>query len=282
MPILNRQRASGSGGQPSGAAADLFTILENLGLDGTCECCLDIGDTDCYPGTGQTVSDLTANNIDFHLGLDGSATSTDPTFVGTADDLLEGTYLSFDGGDVLRCKTNPAFWEAYHKDSADFTILGTVWVPAAGITDHRGWCGSNYLNDYQVGTGLAFQASDDIRFYVTDGNIGAMIDTSSPTDVEFDAWNFIALSVDEASGGTASFWHLNGSTTGTFNGTYDAPGSASTDWTLEVGANGRSDAVGQYIQATMRIGQWAAFSSSLTAAEVISIHDELALRYTFG
>ena len=70
----------------------LKTTIDNIGQ--TPRIIYDTADADCYPGTGQTLFDLTTGNHDVALGDTSSPASDDPTFVGTAGDMSDATYTN--------------------------------------------------------------------------------------------------------------------------------------------------------------------------------------------
>ena len=87
--------------------------------------CADIDATlsDSYGGSGQTWANLVLTPADAEiqtaydmwLGDDGSATSTDPTFTGSAGD--SAAYFLFDGGDNFVLKSNPTLVDEKHSDN---------------------------------------------------------------------------------------------------------------------------------------------------------------------
>lgn len=85
---------------------------------------LDVTLADCYPGTGQTLSNLiespndgeSQTTYDKTLGNNLSVDSTDPAFVGSAGD--PAAYLDCDGGDVCaQIAAMTAFQKSLHKTS---------------------------------------------------------------------------------------------------------------------------------------------------------------------
>ncbi len=76
-------------------------------------------------GAGQT-------DYDFHRGLDGSSSTDDPTFTGSAGSAA--AFWAMDGGDLFRlvAATNPTLFKNMHKTtgSSDFTII-LVWQTPA-------------------------------------------------------------------------------------------------------------------------------------------------------
>lgn len=101
-------------------------------LDGVlASTCFDVDATIAasYGGSGQTWANLIASPADgaaqtaydFYLGANGTATTDDPTFTGTAGNAA--AYFSLDGGDYFKLKgANPTLLNNLHK-----TTSGNAW-----------------------------------------------------------------------------------------------------------------------------------------------------------
>lgn len=178
---LNKQGTAGGGA----ASPYLDGVLDSVcaELDATIEA--------SYPGTGQTWASLTAapadgssqTDWDAWLGLDGTADSADPGFVGTAGDPaayfnidLEGDYFKFKTPSAMTAAQNGirkvsgnAFWIATIIKTQPSGSLGTdCWFGGANTSTLRGitvyhsgtgrlnfWTGHSSFSDfYQTGTGV--------------------------------------------------------------------------------------------------------------------------------
>lgn len=110
-----------------------YDMLTDLNMTSGLKLCLDAGDARSYPGTGQSFYDRSSNAANFYLGDGSGSESTDPTFVGTAGDLLAGTYFSSDGGDYFTVASNdvPSWAQTFHKPGAAFTLAGMFYLSGA-------------------------------------------------------------------------------------------------------------------------------------------------------
>jgi len=127
--VLHKYTSGGGGG---GGTLDGVLSSTILQLDATVSA--------SYAGSGQTWSNLIAapadgsaqTSYDFYIGADSSATSTDPTFNGTAGS--SSAYFSFDGGDYFKkASANTTFLNNLHKSSGgtDFWIACGLYFPSA-------------------------------------------------------------------------------------------------------------------------------------------------------
>jgi hypothetical protein len=176
-----------------GRSPYLLNILQDLGLMGTTDVVVDAGDSSSYPGTGQTLFDLSGNGNDYYLGLTSSATATDPTFNGTAGVADEGTYFSFDGGDLFTMTAAKTFYHPWSKAGGKFTI-GAIWYSP-------GWSFGNFqslMGCAYAGQGINFGTS------AITGNIyceyypdGAFPNSVSSSIQPAAGWHFSAISFDD-------------------------------------------------------------------------------------
>lgn len=117
--------------------------LENsfLAVLATAEFDIDYTNAACYPGTGQTVSNVVSapssgalqSAYDFYLGADNTASATDPTFTGSAGD--PAAYAALDGGDYMTLVSgaNTAFLNGLHKTNAGtWTLVAALYFKSGG------------------------------------------------------------------------------------------------------------------------------------------------------
>lgn len=256
--------------------------IKNLGLGTNLELCLDAGDANSYPGSGQTWLDLSGHDYDFYRGATGSAEASDPTFNGTAGRQSSGEYFSFDGGDYFRAaQANPAWVESIHKNSAKFTIAQWCYLSGATTTSVRwGDTGTASRSDGSAYAGFQFGHSASslrrLNLAISVGGSGGWAYLKdSAAACNNTAWNFIAVSMDEAAG--ALSFQINGTSESYSSQTYSSPDSGSAESTLEIGGTGAGvapDASGG------RIGAYAGWSRALSAAELASLFE--ATRGKFG
>ena len=228
------EKRSAGGGRES-----LYTTLEGLGKVGYAErIVIDSADANCYPGTGQILSDISGNaqrdDYDFTLGFDGSSASDEPTFVGTAGDMSPNTYFSLDGADFFRTAAGlPGWVQNVSKSSAGvFTVcvmLNYIQDPAQG---HQAFMGTNYPTsgyftgfNFMIEGGSAYAPSIYIGkgFSASDGFYN-VVDNALPNGP-----HMLALSFNN---GSSSFYYRDVE--------YDQVGGADT-FTPTISANGSAD-----------------------------------------
>ncbi len=249
------------GGKPS-----LFQTLQSLGLTNGLQFCLDAGDPASYPGNGQSWLDRSGNGQDFFLGADGSATSTDPTFV----PLGRNSYFSFDGGDYFTYDTTNETWmNAMHKDNAAWTIV--VWYYPATLgsaqaifaTNAQGSLGIDITNQ-SAGGALRVQVANDSGNALVGGITGPLV---------VNAWNFVGISQDETS--ATGLISLINDVSAAGDGRYTTPSSSDAGATAQIGCA----AGGAILSSGSRIAAFAAWSTPLTAANLSAIRSATRGRF---
>ena len=171
----------------------LYGIIQNLNLTTSLDFVLDAADTRCYDGSSQTWTDPVAAN-NFFLGLDVTASATDPTFVGTAGLATDGTYFSFDGGDYFTETAAHTFADEWHQNNGAFSIVSVFYSAAASA---RNIFGNTAGNATDGGIDLSMLATDVIRLRkaitdTTDENLDSVATVTSAS------WNFVGVSFVEA------------------------------------------------------------------------------------
>lgn len=252
--------------------------IADAGLSTGLQFVLDAGSASSYDGSSQKWLDLSGNGQDFFRGADGSATTDDPTFNGSAGGLSSSEYFSLDGGDFFRYDAaNTAAMNAMHKNNALWSAAFFVYLSAGG--SDRGIFGTNDNSSGSTGVNIrADQGSgqNQIRFRATRGNAPAAANQSTPNSwLTEGAWNFIGVSVDEA-GGTGHIWSDTGGDH-SFTSTYDTPSSSASDYTLELCSNGNA---GSMLNSGSRMGMAAFWDGvELSAANFSTLHAAMGGRY---
>ncbi len=172
-------------------------------------------------GTGQTY-------YDFWLGVDGSATATDPTFTGSADD--PAAYFAHDGGDYFRAKDLTG--TALNKSGmTSGTGTGPVWIAVAfklGSVDANisPW-GDNTA---QPGAVRALMSSTENMRFVQRSSSASYNQEIIPA-ATFDATTdfLVIITYDTTSAGSEKYW-VN-STTGANWATAYSPVTNTTEYT---------------------------------------------------
>jgi hypothetical protein len=236
-------------------------IIDDLGLSTGLQVCLDAGDIQSYNGTSQIWSNR-ASDYNFFKGTAPSAEGTDPTFNGTAGNLSENEYFSFDGGDFFTADVpNPEWVNNIHKDNAKFTFACWLYVNTLGVT--HSISGNDALT---VVTGFLFFVSvtNKLRFLTTNG---AAVDIDiSTTDLIGTGWNFLAISGDEQSNSVT--FQIN-DIQESFAFTYPAPNTNNATHRLQAGAAGNDTFI---LPSGDRMGGLMVWNRSLSDSELMSIY----------
>lgn len=256
----------------SGRRGDAAYIIRRLGLATNCKLVLDAGEASSYT-SGQSWLDLSGNGYDFFLGSTSGAAANDPTFTGTAGQRTSGEYWSFDGGDFFRYDTTNETWmENIHKDNAIFTLAAWVY-PVNATTTNMLW-GDHNSSGVTVGVHWCYDATEALIFAVTNGSGISFSDTSTITLTQ-SAWNFVALSLNEATGASGGFHYKNG-TSDTFTSTYTSPSASSAAATAEIAAG-----AGAFpLENGSRLGMFMAWEgTALTTGDLDNIYAATRIRY---
>lgn len=239
-------------------------IIDDLGLSTGIQVCLDAGDLASYPGSGQKWRDR-GQGHDFFLGPDGTVTGADPTFVGTAGDLKDTIYFSFDGTQFFTYDTtNEAWMQAIHKVGAKYTFANWVYIAAAGsgfsLAGTRGAAAGN--------TGFSFfkVAGNALNLAIQNAGVAvAGITGTVPIDI---GWVFLAASIDATVGPGGGVFQVNG-TQELVDSTYTAPSAGNASFTMQIAARGNNDVPASN---NNRLGAFMAWNRALSAAELMSLY----------
>lgn len=261
--MSNRFFQQVSAAKPTLARVANITMLQRLGLAGGLQVCLDAGDASSYT-SGQSWLDRSGNGQDFFLGADGSATATDPTFNGVAGALSSAEYFSVDGGDYFRYDTsNPSWVDAMHKDNALFSFACWAMPQGAAANGLFGTPGNNASN---IGVQfLVNPANGNVTFQVANGTGSLALNAATNLGGVAGAWQFFALSVNEA----GNVIRYRNGTSASSSGAYTSPSAAAATNVLEIGAMGNGQAP---IANTGRIAQamfWGGVALSLANLNAI-------------
>ena len=213
----------------------LKQIIDALNLATNLKVCLDAADLTSYGGSGQSWVDLSGNTEDFFLGATSGSEASDPTFTGTAGYRTAGSYFAQDGGDFFRYKTTNAAWmQTLHKDNAIFTAC--FWFyPATLGNAIWGTLGSTSGN---TGVRYGFSADGTATLFVLKAGTSELTQAVVST-ITANAWNFVGISLNEATGSGGLIIRTNGNTE-TFTSTYASPTTNSASFTMEIGAGGNA------------------------------------------
>ena len=253
----------------------LLAAIQAAGLTANLKLCVDAGDQNSY-ASGQKWLDRSGGGYDFFLGADGSAAADDPVLTGSPGTPL--AYWATDGVTHHRYDTTNETWmEALHKDNAAFTVFCVYRHAGAGSqATVFGTCASAGTN---TGVTLEVNTGRQINFNVSNAGSVVLNKDSGGGDVNSNAINMIALSINEATGAGGGFTWANGDIiNGPWDSTYTSPAAGNATYTMELGAGGNASNVSG---GSVRFYCTAIWSAALTEANLDALRLLLLPRF-FG
>jgi hypothetical protein len=179
----------------------LWDVIQECGLSTNCKLCLDAADSASYDGTSQTWYDMSGNGFDWYRGVTSGSESSDPTFNGTANNLSENEYFSFDGGDYFTMAiAEPSWLNNLHKDNAIYSMV-FLYNPGSSAPSNNRWIfsTSDAALATQIGVAMVHTAAGNGTLQVR-GATGALVLSQALGALTLDKMNFIGLSLDEPAG----------------------------------------------------------------------------------
>lgn len=222
----------------------------------------DFGDTSCYPGSGNTIYDLTSNNIDL--------TRSGATFT-------DSHYFAFDGAnDSMKLSNVPS---AIQFDGTDAFSVG-IWLknqePANGDFGVYFNTNQNYgdYDGYSIITGVGGERNK-FRFWLRKDSSNNMRVTP---DVSFNVgdWYYIVSTYDGSQSASGMTLYSNGVEL-TITDTVDLGTITNVNYSGNKTCIGVRDVTGY---AKCGIGDVHVYSSELTASEVLANYN--ATKSTYG
>jgi len=195
-------------------------------------CCdLDATITDSYT-TGQTWANLVAvpadgagqTDYDFWLGEDGTTSTDDPTFTGTAGD--SAAYFLADGGDFFTIKSNTALINNMHKTTggSDFWIAMAFYLPTDATLD--GMFSSNSSSTTSVGIRSLILSPAQTAFLAQQGD-SAQVNAISTNTFTQSSYTIVIFSHSHSTNKTR-IW-MNSTTNEEFSHTFNTTTSDASD-----------------------------------------------------
>lgn len=223
------------------ARMDAHTMVKMCGLSSGLLWALDAGCTASYPGSGQTVTDLSPASNDWFLGTGVGADGRDPAWVGTAGRQSSGEYFEYTpaNDDIISHEsgTAQAFHSIWHQNNAIFSTIFVGYLVDTAA-NQRIWS-DRLTNDAAI-----FYVDDADYSLEFDCITSAGVDTSSgafsTAVLDVDAWNVVGMAMDEAN--TTSHWLVNESIKTRTDTTYAAPSATTSSGTLCIGGDPSSTA----------------------------------------
>lgn len=259
--------------------ATLIDTIKNLGLTSGLKLCLDAGDANSYT-SGSKWLDVSGNGYDFDFGASSSAEATDPTFSGTAGKRSAAEYMLFADGDFMEYDSSNETWmNNLHKNNALFTIAAWAFIPATIAPDPVSIiCGTSGGSASKTGVSLYAWEDDNTlgaAAYNSAGGTTVARSFQSTGTVSRGAWNFLAISVDEA--GDAATMQVN-ATQSSHSASYSSPSAGSATHTLRLADDGNANFAAA---AGFRMQQIAAWEGvALSAVQLSGLFQ--ATRGKFG
>lgn len=253
----------------------LKDILTTMGLTSGLELCLDAGDSASFAG-GASWLDTSGNGFDFFRGAASASGADDPMFEGVYGRKSRGDFFECDGADQFAYDAaNEAWMNNLHKDGAMFTIALWYYRPAGsgdvGLFGTTGAAG--------IGTRLYQSGASEIILTGNYNNADAHnIDVSSGLGaIVASSWNFVSLSLTEATGAGGLLFNINGSTA-SLPSTYTTPTASDAAQPFAIGSNGN---LASPVRNGTRFAQFMAWEGvALTASQLAALF--AATRGRFG
>lgn len=252
----------------------MIDAIKYLGLQSGLKLCLDAGDADSYT-SGQVWLDRSGGGYDFNRGSGSGSDGADPTFNGVAGRQSSGEYWSFDGGDYFTYDSaNETWMQNLHKNNSVWAVAVWAYISSLPVNFASYFADANGVSD-EVGVDFFVRFSGNLRLSVQDGtNPSATLGISTTATVNTNAWNFLAVQVDEASG--TGFLQIN-DTQEDKTTTYSGPTTGSATRTMQIG---RDDDLG-LLPSGYRLANLSAWESSApTEAQMLALYN--ATRAKFG
>lgn len=110
----------------------LINTLGNLSLMTGLQGCYDFADSNCYPGTGQAIGDLSGQANQLYNGASAGNTTEDMAFNGVAGRLSSGEFFERNGttGTAILGGDVPTWMQAVHKDNGKISIAQWTRTPS--------------------------------------------------------------------------------------------------------------------------------------------------------
>jgi hypothetical protein len=253
----------------------LISDLTALGLTSNLKLVLDAGDSSSYT-SGQSWLDRSGNGYDFFLGVDGSATASDPTFTGTVGGMSDSEYWLCDGGDYFKYDTtNEAWMQTLHKDGALFSFAAWMFAPAAGTLKVFG---TNAGQNANIGlcSSLSVSGSTSALLHVSNGasEVGSLVKATGVSVAS--SWVFIGIAVDETA--QTVRYRVN-DVSGSQAIVYTGPSAASATYTMELLTEGNATDIVPSGTRMNSLAMWQ--GTALTADNLTTIYNTTRSKFGF-
>lgn len=289
-------RLAGAAPGKCGKSKTFIQTITDAGKAAGLKTCVDAGDINSWPGSGETWFDTSGNAEDWWLGPDGTATNN-PAFnpEGTPGGRSCTEYFNLDGTQFFTMKAGAVAWvNSLHHDAAHYALFGALYIPQAGGPFFTSYSG------YSCAIGFYSGASPGAwNFQTTSGACGSYVPfgAQGPT-LAVDSWHFVGMYHDEANA-NGFMWadgvpfvdgYTRGGTTFTdynpdrenFNGDgyYVSPSGGGASGSVSLCASRGGGGSDGYMPAGVRFSMFAAWTGvPITVADFNAFHNELKKRY---
>lgn len=229
---------------------------------------LDAGDTNSYPGSGTTWTDLSGNNNDGTL-VNGptfnSANGGSIEFDGTNDDVTLGTQIN---SAITETDITVSFWTYLDTTSGDraFVAMNQVSTGSPLVI----WHDASVFSRDNTGAGDAGGGtSNAIVAMVTDTSSSKRFSTSSNA-LSANTWHNVAVVLDVTN--NAFYTYIDGAEDAKYVSTNTSLGLKSTSNSFDIGG-------ASYAYLDGRIAHFLVYTKALTASEVLQNYNALSGRF---
>lgn len=264
-----------------GGASYLDSVISSV-------CCdLDATISASYGGSGQTWANLIASPADtasqtaydFYLGADGSSSTDDPTFTGSAGDAA--AYFACDGGDYFTLKTLssavPTLWNL-QKSNQTFWFASAFKTPTSGTwSATRGFFGDAWTTSNK-GFLCYSNTAESLNIGIAHGS-GVVTQNQGTALFANDTDYLLIVSVDTTTTTNNVKSWINTTTATTNSKTYTAT-ATDADGNFHVGALSNAGTVQGIAQSGVRIYHFSCGNEFLDDTKAGNIFAHLESRHS--
>lgn len=234
----------------AGMLTELGALDETTDYDDFFQLVLDFGNSSCYGGSGNTITNLatTGNDTNYYRGLSSSDTTKTPTFNGAAGAGDRTAYFeaATDGKVFTPSNASSTLMADAHKPGGSGTIIALIRMPVSTPANPTYLLANARSTGSGQGPGFAFRSGVLSGNYslslLIRGEAGASIYSTSLTSPAIIAGNYALVAVSWEDG-DASSWIMAQSETGeaaftTFNCAYTAVSTSAAQTVPVIWRNG--------------------------------------------
>lgn len=230
--------------------SDLFSSIQQLGFSPGLSLCVDAGDDFSYAGAGQNFIDRAGQTPNFFLGFDGTVTTSDPAFNGSAGRRSDGEYFSNDGGDYFTMSSAHPSWSInLHKSGSKHQLCTWYYYPA---TASDSIFGETQNDTAKIGVDCIMTAAGKFGPRIRNGVTNLTMDSIALVPTA--RWSFLAYAFDMAAGTVRI--SINGVQELTTGLSYPSPSAAGPSHWLQLWSRGNQGNPGQNLSRFGSLAMW--------------------------